>query len=133
MNKFGFTGSSWFLFELVITSFSARLIKKQLLKSSPILMRTFLSSELKALAARAYPPPPKVKSKAAPKSAAGGVNAALGSDEVTPARLDFRVGKIVSVAKHPDAGRTGFVLGPPVPCSSDTRLSRFIFGSPKRR
>ena len=76
-------------------------------------MRTFLSSELKALAARAYPPPPKVKSKAVPKSAAGGVNAAPGaaSDEVTPARLDFRVGKIVSVAKHPDAGRTGFVLG----------------------
>lgn len=65
--------------------------------------KIFADPELKALAARAYPPPPKVKSKAVPKSAAGGVNAALGSDEGTPARLDFRVGKIISVAKHPDA------------------------------
>ena len=57
---------------------------------------------MKALAAKAYPPPPKVKTKAAPKSTAAGGDAA--SDEITPARLDFRVGKIIDVAKHPDAG-----------------------------
>jgi len=62
--------------------------------------KVFSDPELKALSAKAYPPPPKVKAKAAPKSAAGG---AAASDELTPARLDFRVGKILSVAKHPDA------------------------------
>ena len=56
------------------------------------------------MSSKAYPPPPKVKVKAAPKNAAAGAGAAPASDEVTPARLDFRVGKIVSVAKHPDAG-----------------------------
>lgn len=66
--------------------------------------KVFADPELKALAAKAYPPPPKVKSKAAPKS--GGAASAGGdaaSDEVTPARLDFRIGKIVDVQKHPDA------------------------------
>jgi len=67
--------------------------------------KVFADPELKSLAARAYPPPPKVKSKAAPKSGAGDAKGAPGqtSDEVTPARLDFRVGKIISVGKHPDA------------------------------
>ena len=64
-----------------------------------------LSAELKALSNKAYPPPPKVKAKATPK--AGGGVAAPASDEVTPARLDFRVGKITAVAKHPDAGQEG--------------------------
>ena len=70
------------------------------------MFQSFISSltELKALSSKAYPRPPKVKAKAAPKSAAAGTGGAPASDEVTPARLDFRVGKIVSVAKHPDAG-----------------------------
>jgi len=63
--------------------------------------KVFADPELKALSNKAYPPPPKVKAKATPK--AGDGVAAPTSDEVTPARLDFRVGKITAVAKHPDA------------------------------
>jgi len=69
--------------------------------------KIFADPELKALAAKAYPPPPKVKTKAASKSAsvgaAAGAAAGAVTDEITPSRLDFRVGKIVAVAKHPDA------------------------------
>jgi len=65
--------------------------------------KAFATPEMKALAAKAYPPPPKVKTKAAPKSAAAAGGGDAASDEVTPARLDFRVGKIIDVAKHPDA------------------------------
>jgi len=60
----------------------------------------FATPELKALAAKAYPPPPKIKTKAVP---AKGDGKSPTSDEVTPSRLDFRVGKILSVEKHPDA------------------------------
>jgi len=58
--------------------------------------KIFESAELKKLTERAYPPPPKVKVK-------GGNKAAPESDEVKPSRLDFRVGKVVEVARHPDA------------------------------
>ncbi|KAG7210416.1 hypothetical protein KM043_011948 [Ampulex compressa] len=45
------------------------------------------NSKMKSLASKAYPPPQKQKV----------------ADEITPARLDIRVGKIVDVKKHPDA------------------------------
>jgi len=54
----------------------------------------FQSAELKKLTNEAYPPPKKEKQ---PK---GG---ATPQREVTPARLDLRIGKIVSVSNHPDA------------------------------
>ncbi|EDW41760.1 GM24400 [Drosophila sechellia] len=46
------------------------------------------------LSGAAYPPPAKVKAGAAP---------AAGADEDAPHRLDIRVGKVVEVARHPDA------------------------------
>lgn len=53
---------------------------------------------------QAYPPPVKQKG---PKKKGGGAAAAGGvgpaTDELVPSRLDLRVGKIVSVEKHPDA------------------------------
>ena len=58
--------------------------------------KIFESPELKKLTAAAYPPPPKVK-------AAKGGNKPVESDEVAPYRLDIRIGKIVEVARHPDA------------------------------
>uniref|UniRef100_A0A0A9W919 Tyrosine--tRNA ligase n=1 Tax=Lygus hesperus TaxID=30085 RepID=A0A0A9W919_LYGHE len=52
--------------------------------------KTFEAAELKKLAAKAYPPPTKIKP--------GG-----GDEEIAPHRLDIRVGKIVEVSLHPDA------------------------------
>lgn len=58
----------------------------------------FTSDVLKSLVGRAYPVEKKKKpGQKGPAAAAGG------DDKVTPARLDLRVGKILSVAKHPDA------------------------------
>lgn len=62
-------------------------------------MRTSLIPLLfpsRKLTAAAYPPPAKVKANAAPAAAAGG-------DEDAPHRLDIRVGKVIEVARHPDA------------------------------
>ena len=56
----------------------------------------FESPEMKKLINAAYPPPPKIK------PCKGGASA--GTDELKPSRLDIRIGKIVEVAKHPDAG-----------------------------
>lgn len=56
----------------------------------------FEKPEMKKLIAKAYPP----MSKKGPK---GQQVAAAKEEELTPARLDLRVGKIISVAKHPDA------------------------------
>ncbi|TGZ54297.1 tyrosine--tRNA ligase, cytoplasmic [Temnothorax curvispinosus] len=53
----------------------------------PIRKEFEANSKLKLLASKAYPPPQKQKAEA----------------EITPARLDIRVGKIVEVKRHPDA------------------------------
>lgn len=53
----------------------------------PIRKQFEADSKLKTLASKAYPPPQKQKAV----------------EELTPARLDIRVGKIVEVSKHPDA------------------------------
>merc|ERR1712158_94050 len=57
--------------------------------------KIFESPELKKLTERAYPPPAKEKK--------GGNKAAPAEAELSPARLDMRVGKIVEVGRHPDA------------------------------
>ena len=59
--------------------------------------KIFESPELKKLTAAAYPPPPKVK------AAKGGNKPVVSDEEVVPYRLDIRIGKIVEVARHPDA------------------------------
>ncbi|XP_022120163.1 tyrosine--tRNA ligase, cytoplasmic [Pieris rapae] len=51
----------------------------------------FKEPKLQELAKKAYPPPAKVKGNVA------------NTDEVTPSRLDIRVGRIVEVSRHPDA------------------------------
>merc|ERR550519_2542267 len=62
--------------------------------------KKFESPELKKLTAAAYPPPAKVK-----PGQKGGAGATPAADEVVPSRLDIRIGKIVEVARHPDAGK----------------------------
>nr|XP_016924426.2 tyrosine--tRNA ligase, cytoplasmic [Drosophila suzukii] len=57
--------------------------------------KAFEKPELQKLSAAAYPPPAKVK--------AGAAAPAAGADEDAPHRLDIRVGKVVEVARHPDA------------------------------
>lgn len=52
----------------------------------------FKDPKLQELTKKAYPPPAKVK---------GNANAAV--DEITPSKLDIRVGRIVEVSRHPDA------------------------------
>lgn len=56
----------------------------------------FSTPELKKLTSSAYP----VQKKKGGKPAAAGANA---DAELSPSRLDFRVGKILKVEKHPDA------------------------------
>ncbi|XP_041980399.1 tyrosine--tRNA ligase, cytoplasmic [Aricia agestis] len=51
----------------------------------------FKDPKLKELTKKAYPPPVKTKGKAA------------ATDEITPSKLDIRVGRIVEVSRHPDA------------------------------
>ncbi|KAI4896547.1 hypothetical protein NFI96_028695 [Prochilodus magdalenae] len=60
--------------------------------------KKFETPELRKLTSRAYPEASKNKfaAKGNPKNAAE-------EDDVVPSRLDLRVGKIVSVEKHPDA------------------------------
>ncbi|XP_031833021.2 tyrosyl-tRNA synthetase isoform X1 [Nomia melanderi] len=53
----------------------------------PIRKEFEANPKLKSLASKAYPPPQKQKA----------------TEELTPTRLDIRVGKIVEVSKHPDA------------------------------
>ncbi|XP_045775715.1 tyrosine--tRNA ligase, cytoplasmic [Maniola jurtina] len=52
----------------------------------------FKDPKLQELTKKAYPPPQKVKG-----------NASAGTDEITPSKLDIRVGRIVEVSRHPDA------------------------------
>uniref|UniRef100_A0A665TIX9 Tyrosine--tRNA ligase n=1 Tax=Echeneis naucrates TaxID=173247 RepID=A0A665TIX9_ECHNA len=59
--------------------------------------KKFESPELRKLTNTAYPDPSKTKTKGA-KGGGGGED-----DELAPSRLDIRVGKIISVEKHPDA------------------------------
>ncbi|ELU10391.1 hypothetical protein CAPTEDRAFT_167956 [Capitella teleta] len=59
----------------------------------------FQSPEMKKLTAKAYPPP--AKNKGAKGGNKGGANAE--AEEIVPSRLDLRVGRIVSINKHPDA------------------------------
>ncbi|XP_033099188.1 tyrosine--tRNA ligase, cytoplasmic-like [Anneissia japonica] len=58
----------------------------------------FEKPEYKELAAKAYPVEPKTKAKKGGKS-----GASEASEQLTPARLNIRVGKIVSAEMHPDA------------------------------
>uniref|UniRef100_A0A8C1SBA2 Tyrosine--tRNA ligase n=1 Tax=Cyprinus carpio TaxID=7962 RepID=A0A8C1SBA2_CYPCA len=60
--------------------------------------KKFETPELKKLTASAYPEPSKNKggAKGNPKQTAD-------EEEVIPSRLDIRVGKVISVEKHPDA------------------------------
>ncbi|XP_047239536.1 tyrosine--tRNA ligase, cytoplasmic [Girardinichthys multiradiatus] len=59
--------------------------------------KKFESPELRKLTNSAYPDPSKTK--------AGGKGAKTGGEdgELVPSRLDIRVGKVISVEKHPDA------------------------------
>ncbi|XP_060517964.1 tyrosine--tRNA ligase, cytoplasmic [Cylas formicarius] len=58
------------------------------------IIKVFSNAELKKLSERAYPQLAKHKS---------GTAVSAVSDEVSPSRLDIRIGKIVDVSKHPDA------------------------------
>ncbi|TRY66643.1 hypothetical protein DNTS_007984 [Danionella cerebrum] len=60
--------------------------------------KKFETPELKKLATSAYPEPSKNKggAKGNPKQTAD-------DEEIVPSRLDIRVGKVISVEKHPDA------------------------------
>ncbi|KAM6959313.1 tyrosine--tRNA ligase, cytoplasmic [Aplochiton taeniatus] len=62
--------------------------------------KKFESPELRKLSSTAYPQ--ASKNKAVVKGAAKGA-AAAEDDELVPSKLDIRVGKIISVEKHPDA------------------------------
>jgi tyrosyl-tRNA synthetase len=53
------------------------------------IQEVFKDPKLQKLAQEAYPPPGKVKSAA--------------EDEISPKRLDIRVGRIIDVSRHPDA------------------------------
>jgi len=72
-------------------------VEKYLNRLMDPVRKIFESAELKKLTERAYPAPPKVK------AAKGGNKPAPEADELTPSRLDIRVGKIMEVARHPDA------------------------------
>lgn len=63
--------------------------------------KTFSSPELKKLSNEAYPKAPKKKTPGGKGAAAAA--AAAANEVIDPSRLDLRVGKIVSVKKHPDA------------------------------
>jgi tyrosyl-tRNA synthetase len=55
--------------------------------------KKFETPEMKKLISSAYPPPPKVR-RASERQA---------GEEISPQRLDIRIGKIVEVSRHPDA------------------------------
>ncbi|XP_046393086.1 tyrosine--tRNA ligase, cytoplasmic [Ischnura elegans] len=63
-------------------------VEIQLNKLLDPIRKTFETPELKKLVSSAYPPPSKQKAAV---------------DEISPHRLDIRVGKIVEVNRHPDA------------------------------
>ncbi|XP_029022097.1 tyrosine--tRNA ligase, cytoplasmic [Betta splendens] len=61
--------------------------------------KKFELPELRKLTNQAYPDPSKTKTGAKGAKTGGGGE----DDELVPSRLDIRVGKIISVEKHPDA------------------------------
>ncbi|KAK5855351.1 hypothetical protein PBY51_005454 [Eleginops maclovinus] len=63
--------------------------------------KKFESPELRKLSNTAYPSKTKGAGKAA--KAGGGGSGGEDDDELSPSRVDIRVGKIISVEKHPDA------------------------------
>ncbi|XP_013381626.1 tyrosine--tRNA ligase, cytoplasmic-like [Lingula anatina] len=74
-------------------------VEKYLNKLMDPIRKEFESPEMKALVSKAYP-----TGKNTPgKKGAAAANGPSGDDEVVPSRLDMRVGKILSVDKHPDA------------------------------
>merc|ERR1712107_824961 len=86
--------------------------------------KTFESPALKALTAKAYPPPPKAK----PSGGKGGAKPAE-SDEIIPSRLNMKVGKIVEVSRHPDAEKLyveKIDLGEPSPRTIVSGLVDFV-------
>ncbi|XP_062342441.1 tyrosine--tRNA ligase, cytoplasmic [Osmerus eperlanus] len=95
------------VFEEVEKDFAAELIHPGDLKASvevalnklldPI-RKKFESPELRKLTNTAYPDPSKTKAAGKGNPKAGGED-----DDLVPSRLDIRVGKIISVEKHPDA------------------------------
>uniref|UniRef100_A0AAQ4QIN6 Tyrosine--tRNA ligase n=1 Tax=Gasterosteus aculeatus aculeatus TaxID=481459 RepID=A0AAQ4QIN6_GASAC len=76
---------------------SVEVVLNQLLE--PI-RKKFESPELRKLTNTAYPDPSKTKGAAKGAKAATGGG---GDDDLAPSRVDIRVGKIISVEKHPDA------------------------------
>ncbi|XP_046872951.1 tyrosine--tRNA ligase, cytoplasmic [Hypomesus transpacificus] len=95
------------VFEEVEKDFAAELIHPGDLKASvevalnklldPI-RKKFESPELRKLTNTAYPDPSRTKAAGKGNPKAGGED-----DDLVPSRLDIRVGKIISVEKHPDA------------------------------
>ncbi|XP_031442226.1 tyrosine--tRNA ligase, cytoplasmic isoform X2 [Clupea harengus] len=67
--------------------------------------KKFESPELRKLSSTAYPAPSKHTKggKGGGGGGGGGGGAAGEEDEVIPSKLDIRVGRIISVEKHPDA------------------------------
>nr|XP_057902279.1 tyrosine--tRNA ligase, cytoplasmic [Doryrhamphus excisus] len=63
--------------------------------------KKFESAELRKLTNAAYPGTSKMKG--AGKGAKAGAGGAGDEEELVPSKLDIRVGKIISVEKHPDA------------------------------
>ncbi|XP_053718744.1 tyrosine--tRNA ligase, cytoplasmic isoform X2 [Synchiropus splendidus] len=61
--------------------------------------KKFESPELRKLTNCAYPDPSKTKGAGKGNKVAGGAV----EEELVPSRLDIRVGKVISVEKHPDA------------------------------
>lgn len=101
------------VFEEVEKDFVAEMIHPGDLKASvevalnellePI-RKKFESPELRKLTSNAYPDPSKTKAGGKGVKAGGGGDGGGGEDdELAPSRLDIRVGKILSVEKHPDA------------------------------
>ncbi|XP_004074451.1 tyrosine--tRNA ligase, cytoplasmic [Oryzias latipes] len=65
--------------------------------------KKFQSPELRKLTNSAYPDPSKTKMGGKGAKAAAGGGGGGEDDELAPSRLDIRVGKVISVEKHPDA------------------------------
>lgn len=95
--------------------------------------KKFEEPKLKQLIAKAYPAPGK---QSIEKICSGryfsqlvSVSEAVTADEITPSRLDIRIGKIVEVSRHPDADALyveKIDLGEPAPRTVVSGLVNFI-------
>ncbi|XP_034016375.1 tyrosine--tRNA ligase, cytoplasmic [Thalassophryne amazonica] len=65
--------------------------------------KKFESPVLRKLTNSAYPDPTKTKAAGKGAKAGGGGTGGGDNDQLVPSRLDLRVGKVISVDKHPDA------------------------------